>query len=387
MNGNSVIDLDALRRQYPDCTFHVFQRPEDAKLTAMLKSAHFLPETGCEELNVRFERTMVREPDDTFGFLHESAVIEFKGVLYTSWYSCPKHELSGYTPICGKRSLDGGKTWSDMEIIAEDKSEKILYCPPVYGVCDGKLYMLINEMVAPDHMHALDLYVLNEETGKFDFLWSRPIPFKLNTNVVTLPNGKLLLPGRVTELDCFPNTPAVMISDSGKIDAEWRIVRIAENGDLPDGSQLVHPEISVICCDDTLYMFNRNDQRRVPLVYVSKDFGETWSDVMAHDIPYAATKIYTGTLSDGRNYLIANYADADRFDRSRLVLWLTEPGSMTFTKMLLLLDAPNSGIPGATACHYPAAHEENGKLYIIATLSYEWSCRGAILFTVDLKDI
>ena len=50
--------------------------------------------------------------------------------------------LSSIQMLCGKRSLDGGKTWSDMEIIAGDKSEKILYCPPVYGICDGKLYII-----------------------------------------------------------------------------------------------------------------------------------------------------------------------------------------------------------------------------------------------------
>ena len=129
-------------------------------------------------------------------------------------------------------------------------------------------------MVSADHIHSLDLYVLNTETDAFEMLWSRPIPFKLNTNVVTLPNGKLMLPGRITKMDGFPNTPAVLLSDSGKIDGEWRF-KIAENGNLPDGKELVHPEISVICANEVLYMFCRNDQKRVPIVYISKDFGET----------------------------------------------------------------------------------------------------------------
>ena len=121
-------------------------------------------------------------------------------------------------------------------------------------------------MVAPDHIHSLDLYILDDETNKFELLWSRPVPFKLNTNVVTLPNGKLMLPGRTRELDGFPNTPAVLISDSSKIDTEWQLVKIAENGQLPNGAELCHPEISVICAEDVLYMFNINDKRKVPLV-------------------------------------------------------------------------------------------------------------------------
>lgn len=100
--------------------------------------------------------------------------------------------------------------------------------------------------------------MLSEESDRFEFLWSRPIPFKLNTNVVTLPNGKLLLPGRVGELDAFPNTPVVMISDSGKIDAQWRVVKVAENGVLPEGERLEHLETTVTCrkavyyCDGSL---------------------------------------------------------------------------------------------------------------------------------------
>ena len=46
-------------------------------------------------------------------------------------------------------------------------------------------------MVSADHIHALDLFVFDEESDKFIQLWSKPIPFKLNTNVVKLNNGYL----------------------------------------------------------------------------------------------------------------------------------------------------------------------------------------------------
>ena len=147
-------------------------------------------------------------PDDEFGFLHEAAVIEYHGTLFASWYNCSVTELEGRTPVRGKRSKDGGKTWSDVEVIADDETGKIIYCPPVYGICDDNLYMLINEMVAADNMHAIDLFIYNEETEKFEFLWSKPSVFKLNTNVYKLKNGKLMIPGRVApEIDGFPRSP------------------------------------------------------------------------------------------------------------------------------------------------------------------------------------
>ena len=370
------------RTQNQDVFLHDFYDFHDILLATKMASVDFMDE-NIVEIDLNTEMISVHEPDERFGFLHETAIIEYHGVLYASWYNCPKFELQGYTPICEKRSYDGGKTWTDLQVVCEDKSGKILFCPPVYGICDDTLYMLVNQMVAPDHIHSLDLYVLNNETDKYELLWSKAIPFKLNTNIVHLPDGKLMLPGRIGELDGFPNTPAVLISDSGKIDAEWRLIKIAQNGDLPDSKKLVHPEISVMCVEDTLYMFNRNDQRRVPLVYISKNFGETWSEVLSHDIPYVSSKIYAGNLTDGRNYLVANI---DEFDRSKLAVYFTDKNRNLFNKRMILFDKSTTNLQNATACHYPCAFESDGKLYIISTLSYEWSRRGAVLFVLDLNE-
>lgn len=364
---------------------HAFYEEDDIRLAELYTPLTFLSgdirELSAENVGI----VPVHRPDDTFGFLHETAVIEYHGVLYASWYNCTKHELNGYTPICEKRSYDGGKTWTELRVVCEDPSGKIMYCPPVYAIDDDRLYMLVNQMVAPDHIHSLDLYVLDPQTDRFEMLWSRPIPFKLNTNAVKLPDGKWLLPGRTGELDRFPNTPAVLISDDGKINSEWRLVKIAENGDLPDGTTLIHPEISVIAAEGILYMFCRNDRRRVPLVYVSADYGETWSGACGHDIPYIASKIYTGTLSDGRNYLIANI---DRGNRSRLAVYFSEPGRVRFTSRMILYDGASECLPGTTACHYPAAYEADGKLYVITTLNYEnFERRGALLYIIDLTEI
>ena len=367
---------------------HSFYSKEDIELAQKMDSVRFSNGEFAEVKGANIENYSVFDPDDTFSFLHEAAIIEFNGVLYASWYNNTQFELQGYTPICEKRSYDGGKTWNDMQIIAEDKSGKILYCPPVYAVCDDKLYMLMNEMVGADLIHALDLYVLNEETDKFEFLWSKPIPFKLNTNAVALPNGRLMLPGRIAEVDSFPNTPAVLISDSGKADAEWRLVKIAPDGNLPDGRKLVHPEISVICCDDTLYMFSRNDESGVTIVYISKDFGESWSNVTAHDIPLVSSKMYCGTLKSGENYIIAN---TESWQRTKLEIYFSKKNEMVFDKKLTIFDASNNNYPtlkDVQGCHYPSAIESDGKFYVIATKNVgSWIRRGAELFVINLNEV
>lgn len=377
---NIGVSPTVFRKQNADIHFHEFYSYDDMLLAAKLVCIDFL-DKDIKKISQHIQATQVCVPNDKFKFLHEAAITEYRNVLYASWYHCPEYELQGYTPICGKRSYDKGKTWSDIEMICEDKNEKILYCPPVYGIYDDKLYMFVNQMVSPDHIHSLDLYVFNNVTDKFELLWSRSIPFKLNTNVVTLPNGKLMLPGRVGELDRFPNTPAVLISDSGKIDAEWRLVKIAKNGNLPDSTELVHPEISVICAKNVLYMFCRNDRRKVPLVYISEDFGDTWSDVYSHDIPYVSSKIYCGELKDGRHYMVCN---TDKFNRSKLDIYFTDDNSVNFVKKLELFNDTDM----LTAVHYPSACEYEDHLYVIVTKGYENNkTRGAELFKINLKEI
>ena len=322
------------------------------------------------------ESYVIHDPTEEYQFLHEPAIISFKGVLYTAWYNCPRTEQIGRSPIRGRRSYDYGKTWTSVEIIADDETEKLFYCPPVYGICDDHLYMLINEMVGPDLMHALDLFILNEETDRFELLWTKPIPFKLNTNVYSLKNGKLILPGRIAEPDGFPNTPAVLISDTGKIDTDWRLVKIAEDGSLPDGNSYLHPEVSLIADGMRIYAFVRNDVNLVPLLYVSDDYGEHWSSLMTHNLILSNSKIYSGTLSNGRNYIIGNVPPG----RGNLAIYFSEPNTMSFTVgYLLQAKKPWKNYSGRQ-WSYPVAWEENGKLYIIYSADEtDPSIRGSLL--------
>ncbi len=324
----------------------------------------------------------VEMPDEQYSFLHEAAVIRFHGVLYASWYNNPKDELQGFTPIRGCKSFDEGKTWTDIETLAEDRSGKILYCPPVYAIWEDRLYLLMNEMVSADHIHGIDLYRLNEETGKFELLWHRPIPFKLNTNAVWLENGKMMLPGRVTELDQFPRPPAVILADNPE--SEYRIVYIQKDGELPDGTLLVHPEISCIADGASITMFCRNDDRQVPLIYESADFGEMWSKVKEHNIPFSSSKIYAGTLSDGRNYVIGNLD----VQRKRLALFVSKKGTLEFNRGYMVQDGVSAQFGFGSMWHYPVCHEENGKLYIIYTVNVDESNRrGAVLSVIDIEKL
>jgi len=359
-----------------------FYRPEDRAYADMLPKFSLLG-MNTDDLKPRDDvvHTEVYYPDEEYGFLHEAAIIEYHGTLFASWYNNPALELSGRTPIRGRRSADGGRTWSDIEVLCDDPTGKIMYCPPVYGIDDDILYMFVNEMVSADHMHALNLYRYDEKTGAFEKLWSKPVPFKLNTNVYRLPDGRLMLPGRIAQMDGFPNTPAVLLSDSGRIDAEWRLVYIQKDGNLADGSKLVHPEIAAMIEDGVIYMFCRNDERRVPLLYTSKDCAETWEGPFEIDIPFSASKIYAGGLSDGRRYVIGNLYPG----RSRLAVLFTDPGGVKFTDGFMLQDGVSEQFGYGEMWHYPAAYEADGKLYVIYTASVQNPKRGAVVSAIPLR--
>lgn len=362
-----------------------FTSKQDQALYDSLAHLSFLEKESDLHLDPTLPAYMVTQPDEKYSFLHEAALISFKGKIFAAWYNCPKWELKGDTPIRFATSSDLGKTWSAPKVVANDPTGTILYCPPVFGLCEGKLYLLLNEMVAPDHIHSLDLYLYDENTQVFTLLWKKALPFKLNTNVCTLKNGTLLLPGRTGPLDGFPDIPAVLVSQSGKINADWELIRLQEDHCLPDGSHYIHPEMTLIEEGDTLYMFVRNDQRKVPLVYLSKDNGRSWSKPYAHDIPFSDSKIYAGTLKDGRHYLIGNTAPG----RTKLALYLTEGSDLRFTKAFYLQDGFSQKLGLGYAWHYPCACEEQGKLLIGYTVSYEETMvrRGMALTVVDTASI
>ncbi len=378
-----------------DFFVHTFYGADALTMVAGMPYINFLDEKNLTSLSGSLaKRYTVSVPDTEFSFVHESAVIEYKGTVFAAWYSCHELELVGYTPIHGARSTDGGKTWTDKEIWAHDPSGEEMYCPPVFGISDGKLYMLVNTMKGFDNITALELYQWNEQTQKFNKVWRKSMCFKINTNVITLPNGKLMIPGRSGTMGKNPLNPAVLISDSGKIDGNWRIVTV-------DKTERTAPETTVMTVGNKLYMFSRSDKPEVSLVYVSTDNGETWTQPASHDIPLRAVKMYAGTLADGRNYIIGNVEVAGR---TRIAMYIAEKGTCRFTKKIVLYDKTTAKIADTEMCHYPCVYESNGKLYITLTVGYtkdshivpettniadrySWFVRGIQLFVLDVNKL
>jgi hypothetical protein len=46
-----------------------------------------------------------RAGGDTYGFLHDSAIVAHKGALFAAWYNCPAGEIVGESIIRGQRDV------------------------------------------------------------------------------------------------------------------------------------------------------------------------------------------------------------------------------------------------------------------------------------------
>ena len=133
-----------------------------------------------------------------------------------------------------------------------------------------------------------------------------------------------------------------------------------------------------------MYLFCRNDERRVPIIYESCDNGESWSKPLTHNIPFLSSKIYSGTLSDGRNYVVGNLD----VERKTLAIFFSEPGEFVFTKAFLLQDGMSETIGnGIETWQYPCAYEADGNLYVLYSAGKKVDNvfkRGAVISVIPL---
>jgi len=386
MLGNTPTEV---RRDHSGTHFLDFYDLEDMLLATKVEFLSILDEPLRVLPPDCSSSVCISASDSRFSYLNCSSIAAFHHSLFASWHSTHTNSQDGNAAIHCKRSDDGGKTWGERETVAVSPSDEISLTSPTFGVCGDGLYLFYDELRVPDTIESLVLCRLNEENGQFERVRTYCIPFRPTSELLTLPNGKLLLAGYSGNLYSYPNIPTLMISDSGEIDGTWRQVPISTDGVLPNGSKLTLPDVSLILCGDILYAFCRNDMRRVPLVYLSYDFGETWSNALAYGLPTTRSGICGGTLSDGRNYLIAN-ADrfTHRFDRSRLCVYFSRPNAMQFDRKLVLFDRDNFPSSNSISCHTACAAECSGKLHITATLTDPATqSRSICLFTVDLDKI
>jgi hypothetical protein len=108
-----------------------------------------------------------RAGSDNFHFLHDAAIVEHKNTLYTAWYNCPRGEMQESSLIRGRRSRDGGLTWSDPQLHNFPFASSKIYA----GTLSSGQYFVLANIVSSGYRDLLTLAVGRPGKKQFSKMW------------------------------------------------------------------------------------------------------------------------------------------------------------------------------------------------------------------------
>ncbi len=316
----------------------------------------------------------VRRASEKFPFLHDTSVNLLGDRLFAAWYQCTAGEIEGITQIAGTWSEDGGATWSEAEIVAEDSAYHCV--PAAFYENDEGIFALVTRMTA--HDRPVDVLELRYSDGKWTTYRVHDIRFLFNTNPVRYLDGMWIAGGRVSpKTGELPQIPALAVRG---IDGNWTVQTF--DGPWSEGEFPLYCPETAILRKNGLRAVVRNDHGQ-PWTFRWED-GE-WRFTGEAELPVHGAKMYGGTLSDGWEYLLYNERTPQN-DRSRLVMALRE-GDGEFTKLYLLADGYDDKLRCGPYWHYPCACERDGMLYVSCTANGADNLRDAVVYRIPVKSL
>lgn len=341
----------------------------DKKLCEMLVYDETMKDIRIGELSLADNMNTFAVSSAQTGAQHPSVTC-FNGKIFVFW----SFDGAVYAADC-----NSFPEFSKALLITQSPDPDIIYSYPTCYVCDGRLYVTASKTASDNKILGIDIFIYNEETGKFDYLKDLEYPFIPTSDACAGDNGVLMLPGKAAvSLEGKPDIPAVLISYSGKFDGDWSLCYVQSDNRLPDGTCFDSPDCSVFTIDKTNYLFCRNDRLNVPIIYVATNYFDWWSPPQFHNIPFSPSPLCSGTLSDGRNYIIGNIYPGT----SKLALFFSKPYEHVFSKAFLIMDGKSSGSKTRFDSWFsPSAVESDGKLYVIysASKTYDLSDSNIII--------
>lgn len=304
---------------------------------------------------------------DILPFHLDVAIAVFEDKLYLSWYNSTDAEICGTSLIRGRVSLDEGESWQEPFLIAGSlKNTGHHYVPSNFFPHNGKLYAIITEMTGKNITIALDLF---EKCSNNDENWERVTRigggFICNTSPKLMPNGNWIAGVWTPMKNETPAFPAVLLSHGDDIKKEWRC-HFLYDPLKPDAIRIRCAEITLHVDMNTVTAYIRNDEGS-SYVFESLDCGESWSEPMLNPMSITGSKIFSGTLTNGKNYLIYN-EERGYFVRTMLVIATAEPGERAFSRVWRLFDGDETGLGRGNVWFYPCATEYRNHLYVACTL-------------------
>ncbi len=321
---------------------------------------------ACPTKPEGMKASVIQRADEEFPFLHDTMVVPLLGKLFMAWYNCSEAEIVGKTVIRGRWSQDGGESWSDAEVVAEDTlGTGLHYVPVTFQEYEGRAWAYVTVMKAHDRPVGYVCRVY--EDGRWIDVQEREEPILFNTLPLETAGGHLIAAGRAApKRGELPLIPSVMLAEQGA-PAEWRVHGLPGPWNLGE-YPFPYPETALIVGSEGITVVVRGEERAV--AFSSTDQGESWSGPKEVGFPTAGSKMYGGVLSDGKEYFIYNQRN-DKNDRRKLVMAVRLPGEIGFSRLYLLREGYDSTLDAGPYWHYPCACEQGGILYVSCTVSAE----------------
>jgi len=317
---------------------------------------------------VEFFVVKPNEPErDGYHWLHGAAVCWHKGRLYTSFGHNKGRENTASEQARGRASNDGGRTWGD--VFTVDPGEgNLAVSHGVFLSYQGRLWAFQGAFYDDFLRTHTRAYVLNEQTGQWqargvvvgEGFWPMQEPQEMG-------DGNWIMGGaRVAKGygDKVGNLPAVAISHGDDL-TTWDLVVIPSDESV--SAESIWGESSVIVDGSRILNISRWG-KPTALASVSHDYGRTWTPTRPSNLPMAASKPYTGVLSNGQRYLICTTTVDAGNRRSPLTIAVSRPGENVLRYVYRIRDAVQEG-PGEShpraRLAYPYAVERDNKLYVV----------------------
>ncbi len=310
-------------------------------------------------------RTIHRAVEGEYTFLHGASIVHHKGIFYANWANSPTNENGPRETLQGRRSHDGGRTWSNVEMIGPGFEGPDRHSHGVLFVHDDSVWTICSRFgvgVPGRRFPGLkaEAFVLDEAKDKWKFhgiamqnCWPYDQP-------VLMASGNWITGGQDKD-----GLPVVAISHGADL-TKWDSVLIP----YPPRLAPSYAETTVWAEGSHVLAVIRGGLG-VAWVSTSNDHGRHWSEAIESNFPMPRAKAYLGKLSSGQLFLISNLNNRDT-----LVISTGRPGELSLCRMWRVRHGRSEPprFPGRAKgkqWSYPYGYEHDGKLYVVYSIGKE----------------
>jgi hypothetical protein len=319
---------------------------------------------------------LVHRQDETYRFLHEPRLEAFEGTLFVNFSNAPRFESEPAQIMRGRRSVDGGRTWGEIEVVAPGFSDgrRRHETAPLLAH-GGRLWAFVGRYdYGSKYSLGMEIYQLSADGRRFQLVSDGIVApgFVPFVQPQLLPDGNWIIGGHINHA-----TQAAVAISNGDDLLSWTVSPIGYN--LHPGI----PETALLVTETSVVALIRPAKGQPTAgTAVSYDGGRSFGPTEPTDLPAIDTKLFAGTLSSGHHYVIFNATDRDglsgELPRHRLLIGIMPPGEITpFQRVFTVIeDAPEAlnlaaiGEPALLhAWAYPEAIELAGELHITFSMN------------------